>query len=99
MKIESVRIKNLRSFADVTVPFNDFTCLVGPNGSGKSTILCALSVFFRGTENASTDLSHRIMENIEEVIDKCGDWPGAFSSSSETKPLRETSSLPSEDHR
>ena len=57
MKIESVRIKNLRSFTEVTVPFNDYTCLVGPNGSGKSTILCALNVFFREIEHASTDLS------------------------------------------
>jgi len=57
MKLESVRIKNLRSFADVPVPLNDYTCLVGPNGSGKSTILCALNVFFRETENSGTNLS------------------------------------------
>lgn len=56
MKIESVRIQNLRSFSDETVPFNDYTCLVGPNGSGKSTVLCALNIFFRETDNASTDL-------------------------------------------
>ncbi len=66
MRIESVRIKNLRSFADVTVPFNDFTCLVGPNGSGKSTILCALNVFFRETENASTDLSQLDREDFHQ---------------------------------
>ncbi len=64
MKIESVRIKNLRSFADVTVPFNDYTCLVGPNGSGKSTILCALNVFFRQTENAATNLSQLDREDF-----------------------------------
>jgi putative ATP-dependent endonuclease of the OLD family len=66
MKIESVRIKNLRSFADVIVPFNDFTCLVGPNGSGKSTILCALNVFFRETEHASTDLSQLDREDFHQ---------------------------------
>lgn len=66
MNIESVRIKNLRLFADVTVPFNDFTCLVGPNGSGKSTILCALNVFFRETENASTDLSQLDREDFHQ---------------------------------
>jgi putative ATP-dependent endonuclease of OLD family len=66
MKIESVRIKNLRSFADVIVPFNDYTCLVGPNGSGKSTILCALNVFFRETENASTDLSELDREDFHQ---------------------------------
>jgi len=66
MKIESVRISNLRSYADVTIPFNDFTCLVGPNGSGKSTILCALNVFFRETENASTDLSQLDREDFHQ---------------------------------
>lgn len=57
MKIESVRIKNLRSFSDVTIPFNDYTCLVGANGAGKSTVLCALNVFFRETDNAVTDVT------------------------------------------
>lgn len=64
MRLESVRIKNLRSFADVTVPFNEYTCLVGPNGSGKSTILCALNVFFRETENSGIDLSQLDREDF-----------------------------------
>jgi len=64
MKIESVRIKNLRSFADETVSFNDYTCLVGPNGSGKSTVLCALNIFFREIENATTDLSQLDLEDF-----------------------------------
>ena len=66
MKIISVRMKNFRSFADVTVPFNDYTCLVGPNGSGKSTILCALNIFFRETENATTDLCHLDREDFHQ---------------------------------
>lgn len=74
MKIESIRIKNLRSFADETVSCNDYTCLVGPNGSGKSTVLCALNVFFREIENAATDLSQLDLEdfhlkNPEEPIE------------------------------
>jgi len=64
VNIESVRIKNLRSFADTIVPFNNYTCLVGPNGSGKSTILCALNVFFREVENAATDLSQLDREDF-----------------------------------
>lgn len=56
MKIESLHIKNFRGFADETIRFNDYTCLVGPNGAGKSTVPCALNVFFRETANASTDL-------------------------------------------
>ncbi len=66
MRLESIRIKNLRSFVDVTVPLNDYTCLVGPNGSGKSTILCALNVFFRETENSSTDLSQLDREDFHQ---------------------------------
>jgi len=56
MKIASVRIQNFRSFLDETIEFDDYTCLVGPNGSGKSTVLTALNIFFRETENASTNL-------------------------------------------
>ena len=57
MKIDSIKIANFRSFADETVPFNAYNCLVGPNGAGKSNILCALNVFFRETDNATTNLS------------------------------------------
>ena len=66
MKIISVRMKNFRSFADATVPFNDYTCLVGPNGSGKSTILCGLNIFFRETENAATDLCYLDREDFHQ---------------------------------
>ena len=66
MKIESVRIENLRSFPDVTVPFNDYTCLVGPNGAGKSTILCALNIFFRESENVTTDLIQLDLEDFHQ---------------------------------
>lgn len=47
MRIESIRIKNLRCFADETVFLDHYTCLVGPNGAGKSTVLFACNVFFR----------------------------------------------------
>jgi putative ATP-dependent endonuclease of OLD family len=57
MRIETLRIKNFRAFADETIHFNDYSCLVGPNGAGKSTVPCALNVFFRETENASTNLT------------------------------------------
>ena len=57
MKIESVRIENFRSFRDVKIPFNDYTCLVGANGAGKSTALTALNIFFKESENVPTDVS------------------------------------------
>lgn len=66
MKITSLRIKNLRAFSDVIIPLNDYTCLVGPNGGGKSTVLCALNVLFRETENTSTDLSQLTAEDFHQ---------------------------------
>lgn len=55
MKLDTIRIKNLRSFKDETVHLSNYTCLVGPNGSGKSTVLCALNIFFRETEYSGLD--------------------------------------------
>lgn len=57
MRIKSVHIKNLRSFIDQKVEFSRFNRLVGANGAGKSTVLCALNIFFRETQNAATDLT------------------------------------------
>lgn len=57
MRIKSVHIKNLRSFVDQKVEFNRYNRLVGANGAGKSTVLCALNIFFRETQNAVTDLT------------------------------------------
>lgn len=56
MKIENVRIQRLRGYDDVSIDFNEYTCFVGANGAGKSTVLCALNIFFRQTENTGTDL-------------------------------------------
>jgi putative ATP-dependent endonuclease of OLD family len=68
MKIESVRIENFRSFKDETVFLDDYTCLVGPNGGGKSTVLCALNVFFRESENSSTDVVNLSAEDFHQKI-------------------------------
>ncbi|KWT95172.1 MULTISPECIES: ATP-dependent endonuclease [Pseudomonadota] len=57
MRIKSVRIKNLRSFVDQKVEFSRYSRLVGANGAGKSTVLCALNIFFRETQNAVVDLT------------------------------------------
>ncbi len=58
MKIESVSIKNFRSFRDETVHFGDYTCLVGANGAGKSTVMHALNLFFREASDTPTDLTN-----------------------------------------
>ncbi len=57
MKIESVRIENLRGFKDETIMLDNYSCFVGPNGAGKSTILAALNIFFRQYKDSKTDLS------------------------------------------
>lgn len=57
MRIKSIRIKNFRSFEDQIIYVDDYTCLVGANGAGKSTVLCALNVFFRESQNVSTDIT------------------------------------------
>lgn len=64
MRIESVRVQNLRSLKDETIRFSDYTCLVGPNGAGKSNVLFALNIFFRESENASTDTSVLVKEDF-----------------------------------
>lgn len=64
MKIDSVRIENFRGFADETIHFRDYTCLVGPNGAGKSTILAALNVFFRQFKDSHTDLSKLTVDDF-----------------------------------
>jgi predicted ATP-dependent endonuclease of OLD family len=57
MKLESVRIKNFRTFKYSTIFFDDYNCFVGPNGAGKSTVMNALNVFFRQYKDSKTDLS------------------------------------------
>lgn len=56
MKLESLKIQNLRAIYDETICFDDYTCFVGTNGSGKSTVLCALNILFRETEGSHVDL-------------------------------------------
>lgn len=66
MKLTSVRIRNFRSFRDVSVPINDYTCLVGPNGSGKSTVIAALNVFFRHQATATTNITELQEEDFHQ---------------------------------
>lgn len=56
MRLKSVHIENFRAFADETIEFGGYNCLVGPNGAGKSTVLNALNVFFRETDSSAVDL-------------------------------------------
>lgn len=66
MKIQSVRIENFRSFRDETFFFDDYTSLVGANGCGKSTVLGALNIFFRETENSATDVVNLSAEDFHQ---------------------------------
>ena len=71
MRIESVRIKNFRTFYDETVPFDSYTPLVGPNGAGKSTVLNALNVFFRQYTDSKTDLSRLSVDDFHHRDTTC----------------------------
>ena len=91
MRVESIAIKNFRSFADVTIPFDKYTCLVGPNGAGKSTVLAALNLFFRQTDTVAantgelerSDFHHGHTEQQLEItvtfIDLCEEAQRAFA--------------------
>lgn len=57
MRIESLRIENLRTFQDALVHFDPYTCFVGANGAGKSTVLLALNILFRDSTGTSTDVT------------------------------------------
>lgn len=64
MRIRKVHIKNLRSIADATVEFDNYTCLVGANGAGKSTVLFALNVFFRESDAQGNSISFLTEEDF-----------------------------------
>ncbi|ARP40362.1 ATP-dependent nuclease [Vibrio syngnathi] len=64
MKIESIRVKNFRSFKDETILLDDYSCFVGSNGAGKSTVMNALNVFFRQFRDSKTDLSKLSKEDF-----------------------------------
>ena len=66
MKLESLRIINLRSIADETIYFDDYTCLVGPNGAGKSTVFCALNILFRDNTESNLNLINLDREDFHK---------------------------------
>lgn len=68
MKLSKLRIQNLRVFLDETLNFDDFNCFVGPNGSGKSTVLFALNILFRETENTPTDVVNLTKEDFYNKV-------------------------------
>lgn len=78
MKIESIRIKNFRSYKEETIiRFDDLTVLVGRNDIGKSTILEALDIFFNDGGGIikidKTDLNIQASRNgdSETIISAC----------------------------
>ena len=69
MRIERVRIRNLRAAKDLEVTLDDTTALVGANGSGKSTILLALRVFFGEAAVTAGDYhNENTGEDIEIIV-------------------------------
>jgi putative ATP-dependent endonuclease of OLD family len=66
MRIESIRIRNFRSYLDETIPFDAYVCVVGPNGAGKSNILTALNAFFRYSPDGESDYSTLDKEDFHQ---------------------------------
>lgn len=78
MKIESIKIKNFRSYKEETIiRFDDLTVFVGKNDIGKSTILEALDIFFNDGGGIikidKTDLNIQASRNgdSETIISVC----------------------------
>ena len=63
-RIKTVKIKNCRSLADVSISLGGVNLFFGPNGSGKSTLLDSLRIIHdcavRGIEPASSSRGHGI---------------------------------------
>lgn len=57
MKIKSIKIKNFRSLADVsiTVPDNDVLVLLGQNNAGKSAVINAIRLFYGDYKLSESD--------------------------------------------
>ena len=74
MKIESIKMKNFRSYKEETeIYFDDLTVLVGKNDIGKSTILEALDIFFNDGNSVikidKTDLNtHASRDGDSETV-------------------------------
>lgn len=64
MRLEKLQIENFRACKNVTVNFDDYTCMVRPNGSGKSTVLTALNILFRDPSCTSTDVQNLTEEDF-----------------------------------
>jgi putative ATP-dependent endonuclease of OLD family len=70
VRIESIRIQNFRAIEEETIILDDYTCLVGPNGCGKSTVLTALNIFFRESENTATSVVELSREDFHQYNTK-----------------------------
>lgn len=46
MKINEIKIHNIRSIKDTSISLNDFSLLVGENNAGKTNIITALRLFY-----------------------------------------------------
>ncbi|MFH4964533.1 AAA family ATPase [Gaetbulibacter sp. M235] len=86
MKLQSIRIKNVKSFREqIEINLNDdFNILIGPNGSGKSNLLDIITICIRQyfllpyTVNESNDTQgffknisqNQAFRNIQQFLDK-----------------------------
>ncbi len=56
MLLKKLKIKNFKSFRDISIGLNNFNVLIGPNGAGKSNLLSVFrfvrDIVYHGLENA-----------------------------------------------
>ena len=78
MKINTVKIKNFRSYKDeINIEFGDLTAFVGKNDIGKSTVLEALDIFFNDSKGIikldKDDVNKQALsqDNTETIITVC----------------------------
>lgn len=77
MKLQSVRVTNLRCLEEVQFSPRSYTCLIGPNNSGKSSLLRALQIIL-DQDKPSIDEWRKGAEDkpitIEVVFGNLTDW-------------------------
>lgn len=83
MRIDSIRLKNYRCFADLPVELHpQMTVLVAPNGQGKTTVLDAIKValwpFVAGFDMGSTtnDITGIHIDDVRRVPVRAHRWLG-----------------------
>ncbi|MHB1645888.1 MAG: AAA family ATPase [bacterium] len=72
MKINSFRIKNLYSFEDEKIDFDNFNIVVGPNGSGKTNIIRSLKSIINEPYRDNYNILYKLESLVNSKISAVG---------------------------